>query len=129
MFSSLWAGLTVFEGVPSGVQVFYPSAGALRQKQKKLDGHVVKPKFNHVEQHADDCGDDVSSINTTFHHDDLYNNDDLIPYDSEGCAVVDEQLVCEMSQRVCSMFVDHRVFLHMAAMRKLCQITGCSLDA
>ena len=107
-----WTGITVFEIEAHNVQSSYPTTGALRQKQKKLEGHVVKPKFKHVEQHADDCGDDLSSINTTCYYDDLYYNSDLIPYDSEGCAVVDEQLVCEVSQRVSSMFVDHRAFLY-----------------
>ena len=79
-----WTGITVFEvsshnDRPS--QGAYPTTGALRQKQKKLDGHVVKPKWKHVEQHRDDCGDDLSSIQTTYYHDDLLDNNsyDLNP--------------------------------------------------
>lgn len=67
----LWTGTTSFQitgcvNKPSGVQSSFPTESALRQKQKKAEGHVPKPRPKVVEQHADDCVENLSSLNTPF---------------------------------------------------------------
>lgn len=67
----LWTGTNVFcvQVVPSSNNMMsetaaaaYPTEDAIRQKKKKAEGHKSKPRIKHVEQHQDDCGQDLSSL-------------------------------------------------------------------
>ena len=63
-----WVGTTGFTATPQQQQS-YPTEKAIRQKQKKAEGHIVQPKRKYVEQHSDDCGENfdiLQIVNCTF---------------------------------------------------------------
>ena len=64
-----WVGTTSFTIKPAAAQQFepdslrqlYPTENALRQKQKKAEGHVVRHRKKYVEQHQD-CGENFDIL-------------------------------------------------------------------
>ena len=63
-FGYSWTGITMFckKRHSETVQQHFPTEGAIRQKERKAAGHVSVPRKKFVEQHRDDCGEDLSSI-------------------------------------------------------------------
>ena len=87
-----WTGTTAFE--VADAKMMFPTEEAIKQKARKASGHVVKPRFKHVEQHQDDCGEDLSSITMK---------------DAEPNDQVDEQSQQQrVHDAVCSMFSHKR---------------------
>ena len=111
-----WIGTTMFELTHTAPQTLtaakpcqvehsvhaFPTEGALRQKQRKAAGHVVKPKTKLVEQHADDCGQDLSSLVV----DGSLNVDEHVSETASQHFVNEQQCFDEIS----SLFQDARSF-------------------
>ena len=79
-FKERWTGATVFtvmQNSQATSNISYPTESAIRQKQRKADGHVSVPRKKTVEQHQDDCGTSLSSIVEYTHSSlDQYEDDD-----------------------------------------------------
>ena len=78
-----WVGTTTFTASACEHQS-YPTENAIRQKQKKSEGHVVKPRKKVVEQHQDDCGEnfDLLKVNNpeALKQEHFYEEQDLFEH-------------------------------------------------
>eukprot|EP00435_Cladocopium_sp_Y103_P048141 s730_g14.t1 len=61
-----WVGTTTFKLKHFPQQSMFPTEEAIRQKQKKANGHVVKPRLKKVEQHYDDCGENLDCLDVAI---------------------------------------------------------------
>ena len=107
-----WVGTTTFKLKPScnGLkqlpqQSMFPTEEAIRQKQKKASGHVAKPRPKKVEQHCDDCGDNLDCL-------DVFAKPPMTDGETEAFSC-EQQLM----DHVCQMFFNPRI-----------QCFGCDAD-